>query len=290
MPPPYHYRHHKLPLCGSTSTPAACPWLSTLHAALHAAGLLPHDPLFALLPPAAAASRSSAPGPEHAAAAVAAAAARAAALASAAGWGRVAERGLAAPLLPAAVQTCCRKRGSSGPEGATVPGTATPAQALAAGMAAGKRQRLLLLTAATAGAGAAATPAHGAPGGGSSTVLELPLRHAGRRVARDLSFTPAQQQQEQQTGAHGCSFGIACCCCLWIVWLLLVLAASVTRFDIGCPARLTAHSYRLVLLQAGLSQPARLPSAAASAPPLLRTALAPAAGGAWSCGPSTFCG
>jgi hypothetical protein len=209
-------------VCSTASPPAACPWLSTVHAALPVAGLLPHDPLFALLPPAATACRGDAAGPERAAAALAAAAARAAALTSAAGWGRMAERGLAASLLPAALHTCRRKRGSSGLEGAAVPGTATPAQALAARMAAGKRQRLLLLTAATAGA----TPAHGTAGS-SRAARALPQRHAGgRRVARDLSFTPPaqQQQQEQQTGAR--SWLLLC--------LLLLLLAGVCSAGPRC--------------------------------------------------------
>ena len=68
------------------------------------------------------------------------------------------------------------------------PAAATPAPITA--LAAGKRQRMLLLTAArgaggTPGSGSGATPASGV--GSNSRVLPK----AQRRVARDLSFTPA---------------------------------------------------------------------------------------------------
>lgn len=196
-----------------------------------AAECLPHDPLFDVLP-APGASRRSPPKREQVVAALQAAAQDAAALVNASGAGLVADSSLlASTLLPGmAPPTCGRnKRSADVPAPATqlqlergrapgcapaataavkpawpalptaaaaTPGAATPAPATA--QAAGKRQRMLLLTAAR---GTVATPGCGAtPGSGVGSNSRVPAK-AVRRVARDLSFTPAPAPQ--QLGSTG---------------------------------------------------------------------------------------
>lgn len=80
------------------------------------------------------------------------------------------------------------------------PAAATPAPITA--LAAGKRQRMLLLTAArgapgTPGSGSGATPASGV--GSNSRVQPK----AQRRVARDLSFTPAPPLRRLSSTGEG---------------------------------------------------------------------------------------
>ncbi|KAL4418806.1 hypothetical protein ABPG77_006775 [Micractinium sp. CCAP 211/92] len=170
---------------------------------------LPHDPLFGMLPAPgqAVAWRRQACQPPALAAALAAVAPEAAALARApCGAGVVGDSSLAATHLALAPGTCCRKRAADAAAPATQPWsaqrrrqqqlcaasladaccTATPHALLGcgAGLAAAKRRRLLLLTAGKAGA----TPGSGV---GSNSRVAPAGRRAARRVARDLSFTPA---------------------------------------------------------------------------------------------------
>lgn len=195
-------------------------------AALPPAECLPHDPLFDLLPPPglAAAARRCLPKPHQVAAALAAAAEEAVALGRTIGAGMMDESTMAATLLPASMVpgTCCRnKRSADAPAPATqlavppqrrqqleggecgtvaaaagvaTPGTATPLQMPGLAMA-GKRQRMLLLTAAR-GAAQGATPGSGV---GSNSRVQP---RAARRVARDLSFTPAPPQRQPEPGRH----------------------------------------------------------------------------------------
>lgn len=158
-------------------------------------------------PGQAVAWRRQACQPPALAAALAAVAPEAAALARApCGAGVVGDSSLAATHLALAPGTCCRKRAADAAAPATQPWsaqrrrqqqlcaasladaccTATPHALLGcgAGLAAAKRRRLLLLTAGKAGA----TPGSGV---GSNSRVAPAGRRAARRVARDLSFTPA---------------------------------------------------------------------------------------------------
>lgn len=93
---------------------------------------------------------------------------------------------------------------------AATPGTATPAPATV--LALSKRQRMLLLTGGVhrSGGGGAATPG-ATPGSGVGSNSKVQPK-AARRVARDLSFTPAPPPHPENTGAQGaaCRGGGTC--------------------------------------------------------------------------------
>ena len=260
-----HPRHSKLTAPPARKHQLCTPTVLTrlLSSASAAAGCLPHDPLFDLLPAGCPAGRPAqhAASPAQVAAALAAAAAEVAALAGGStGVGVTDESAdtLADTWAGPAPQTC-RKRSSADatpvpavaqlaggqrllaraqldcehlappPSTAPAPHTATP-RCAAGGGAAGKRQRLLLLSAA-AGAveGEAETPGNGV----GSTSRGAPQRHAGLRiVARDLSFTPAPApRQPTQTGK---SLPLACA---------LVLPTHVWLVPALWPTQLLAHPW-----------------------------------------------
>lgn len=205
---------------------------------------LPHDPLFDLLPALGCTQRGPPKKPHEVSAALAAAAQEAAALGrpGCAGAGLSAESMLVATLLPAlgvAPATCCRnKRSADRPAPATAAqprrppaavalqdtplighgatAEATPLQATRVCLAGtgdatadGKRARTLAVPppplACLAGVGgAAATPCGVAtPGSGVGSNSKVQPK-AVRRVARDLSFTPAPVVRAPQPGAHVC--------------------------------------------------------------------------------------